>query len=310
VRQDVSFRKNDNAFLSANEPRALQKAADSLTSEIISERLDYWILIVGPKFSKRERRLMNLRRFYALSQIEYCHNFIFRQNFSIRKLFQRSCELGFFCLNRKKSIEHIRVQNHQAIQRETPDGSWTAWPCHHTLRVYFKHSFVKQYEKFCTFMRMEVCSNHTPDLHVRKSLANLHVFREKAVGILDRFAGLQANALNVHFDFPLFQLMALPITYVNTRIAGIKIHDERMIRLMETRGLIERNGRHYFYLLTDKGMKVAAMFVLFHKRLCGPLANGLFHHRPNNIHVIDGKLEKAYQKADDSIQEIVELLAA
>jgi len=349
----VSFRKNDNAFLSVDDPHALQKIADSLTPGIISERLDYWILIVGPKFSKRERRLMNLRRFYAISQIEYCHNFIFRQNFPIRKIFQRSCELGFFALSASKVANMFGCQLSKRFNGKLQTVLERLDQAHHTLRAYFKNSFVKQYEKFRTFLRMEVCSNHTPDLRVRKSLANLSLIREKAIGILDRFAGLQANALNVHFDFPLFQRLALPITYVNTRIAGIKIHDIRMIRLMETimhagacldgwtcdllhknivaaygqpqytinqlrydlrkmkaHGLIERNGNHYSYLLTDKGMKVAAMFVLFHKRICGPLANSLFHHRPNNIHVIESKLEKAYHKADESIEKLVELLAA
>src|SRR5271166_3002915 len=33
-------------------------------------------------------------RFYAISQIEYCRNFIFKRNFPIHKLFERSCELG------------------------------------------------------------------------------------------------------------------------------------------------------------------------------------------------------------------------
>jgi len=36
------------------------------------------------------------------------------------------------------------------------------------------------------------------------------------------------------------------------------------------------------YRLTDKGRKVAAMFVLFHQRVCGPLANTLFHHQTRN----------------------------
>jgi len=352
-RLGVSFRKNDNAFLSVDDPHTLQKIADSLTSEIISKRLDYWILIVGPKFSPGERCRMNLRRFYAVSQIEYCHNFIFRHNFPIRKLFQRSCELGLFVLSASKVANmfgsHItkRFNGKLQIVLERLDQA------HHILRAYFKNSFVKQYEKFRTFLRLEVCSNHTPDLRVRKSLANLPLIRERSIGILDRFAGLQATALNVHFDFPLLQRLALPIACANTRIAGIKIHDTRMIRLMETimhastcldgwtsdllhknivaayeqpqytinqlrydlrkmkaHGLTERNGKHYSYRLTDKGMKVAAMFVLFHKRICGPLANSLFHHRPNNIHVIESKLEKAYHKADESIEKLVELLAA
>jgi hypothetical protein len=57
-------------------------------------------------------------------------------------------------------------------------------------------------------------------------------------------------------------------------------------------------------------VKVAAMFVLFHKRVCGPLANSLFHHRPDKTLVIDSKLEKAYHRADDSIERIIELLTA
>ena len=69
VREKVGFRKNDNAFLSVSDPQALQSAADRLSSEVIRQRLDYWTLILGPKFSKRERAAMNLRRFYAVSQI-------------------------------------------------------------------------------------------------------------------------------------------------------------------------------------------------------------------------------------------------
>ena len=57
--------------------------------------------------------------------------------------------------------------------------------------------------------------------------------RQKLVAITDRFAGFEAQSLNVHVDFPLFQRMALPVTAGKTKIAGIKIHDTRMMRLME-----------------------------------------------------------------------------
>ena len=57
--------------------------------------------------------------------------------------------------------------------------------------------------------------------------------REKFVAITDRFAAFQAQSLNVHVDFPLLQRLALPITVGSTKFAGIKIHDTRMIRLME-----------------------------------------------------------------------------
>ena len=68
---------------------------------------------------------------------------------------------------------------------------------------------------------------------------------------------------------------------------------------MKAHGLIERDGRRYAYRLTG---------VLFHQRLCGPLANSLFHHQPNGDARPKCKLEAAYYKADASIRDIIQLL--
>ena len=296
---------------------------------------------------------MDLRRFYAVAQVVYCQNFIFRRNFPIRRLFQRACELGIFSLTADK-LSHIfgwRVTKKfrgklQIVLERVEQG-------HHIMRAHFKNSFVKQYEKFRTFLRLEVCSNHLPDFRVGKSLLNLGQAREAFRAALDRFASLQGQAFNAHFDFPLLQKLAMPLTCVNTRIAGIKIQDSRMIRLMETllqagaclggwtagfihsfivahyelptctlnqlrydlrkmkaHGLIERNGRHYSYFLTEQGVKVAVIFFLFHKRLCGPLSNSLFKHRPDPNIAVESELERALNQADKSITQIIDLLAA
>jgi hypothetical protein len=55
---------------------------------------------------------------------------------------------------------------------------------------------------------------------------------------------------------------------------------------------------------------VALLFLFFHKRLCGPLANSRFHHQPDSARRPDSKLEAAYHKADKAIENIVALLAA
>jgi hypothetical protein len=57
-----------------------------------------------------------------------------------------------------------------------------------------------------------------------------------------------------------------------------------------------RECKHYAYRLTEKGVRVAAMFVLFHKRICGPLANSLFHHRPTRSSPPPSKIETTYHK--------------
>jgi hypothetical protein len=159
----------------------------------------------------------------------------------------------------------------------------------------------------------------------------------------------------VHVDFPVFQRLALPISRGAAKIPGIKLHDTRMLRLMEVllhsgtrvlgwrtadihqailasfglaansysitqlrydlrkmkaHGLLERDGRRYAYRLTDKGTRAALLFVLFHQRVCGPLAHSLFHHRPTQTRRPHSKLDAAYRKADRSLDQIIQLLAA
>jgi len=179
--------------------------------------------------------------------------------------------------------------------------------------------------------------------------------RERFQTITGRFAGFQAQWLNVHVDFPLLQRLALPITIGAVRYRGIKIHDPRVIRLLEVllhggsqvggwtakhihhavfttfhlsvstyglnqlrydlrklkaHGLLQRDGSCYAYRLTSKRVQVALLFLFFHKRLCGPIANSAFttaltpHDKPAS------KLEAAYHRADKAIQQIVDLLAA
>ena len=52
------------------------------------------------------------------------------------------------------------------------------------------------------------------------------------------------------------------------------------------------------------------MFILFHKRVCGPLANSLFHHSPDEALRPASKIERAYYQADHAIQRVLDRLAA
>jgi hypothetical protein len=226
---------------------------------------------------------------------------------------------------------------------------------HHVFRAYFRNAVLRQYEKFSIYLRNELCSNNLYDFGLRKRLDHLDEVRHKFQSIISRFAGFQAQWLNVHTDFPLLQRIALPITVGAVRHPGIKVQDTRIIRLLEVllhagtqvggwtareiheavlttfdlsadayglnqlrydlrklraHGLIERDGARYAYRLTAKGVQVALLLLFFHKRLCGPLANSRFHHRPDPQHRPDSRLERAYHRADKAIENIVDLLAA
>jgi hypothetical protein len=91
----------------------------------------------------------------------------------------------------------------------------------------------KQYEKFSRFLRNALCSNNLRDFGLKKGLAHLDAVRKRFQTITDRFASFQAQCLNLHVDFPLLQRQALPITIGSVRYCGIKIHEPRIIRLLE-----------------------------------------------------------------------------
>ena len=322
-RAGVEFRKHDNAFLWVADAKALQAAADALSAKIIRTRLEYWTLVVGPKFSKKDRHAINLARHYSLQQVEYCRNLIFRRNFPIHKLFERSCDLGLLRLSADRIAQVFGWRLHKRLSGKLSSVLEKTGHGHHVLRAYAKNAVMRMYEKFSTFLRLEALSNNLKDFGLKKGLDNLDQVRRTLAAVTDRFAAFEAQALNVHVDFPLFQRLALPIRAGSGRVPGIKIHDTRMLRLMEVllhagtkvlgwrtaeihqaivssfsltpatytltqlrydlrklkaHALLQRDGRRYAYRLTDKGTRVALLFVLFHKRVCGPLANSLFHN--------------------------------
>lgn len=356
IRRGVSFHKNDNAFVETADPMALQAAADGFAPDIIQKRLNYWTIALGPKFSKRDRVSADLERSYYVHQVEYCQNFVFKRNHPIRKIFERSCELALWRMTGEKIWRAFGKGHRDRIQGKLQTIMDGIGHGQHVFRAYWKHAWVKQYEKYATFLRNEVTSNNLYDFKLHKGLAWLGDVRTKLRQVLDRFAGQQAENLNVHPEFDLLRRIALPVDVSGRRMPGIRIQDVRIIRLLEAllhagsalggrsarqihaavldrfglsaatynlnslrydlrklkaHGLIEREAKRYSYRLTDKGQKVAILFLLFHQRLCGPVAGSQFLHRPEERHYPRGsRLEQAYYKADRAIDDIVSILRA
>jgi hypothetical protein len=205
--------------------KALQAAADALSAKLIRTRLDYWSLILGPKFSKKDRQAINLGRYCSLQQVEYRRNLIFRRNFPIHKLFEQSCDLGLLRLSadRISQVFGWRLPGKlSSVLERTEHG-------HHVLRAYAKNAVMRMYEKFSTFL-LEALSNNLKDFALNKGLDNLDKVRRILGAVTDRFAAFEAQALDVHVDLPLFQRLALPIPRGSAKVPGIKLHDTRMLR--------------------------------------------------------------------------------
>jgi hypothetical protein len=66
-------------------------------ANVIAQRLNYWAFVLGPKFSRAAKAACHgLHRSWAIQQVEYCSNVIFKKHFPIRHLFERSCELSLY----------------------------------------------------------------------------------------------------------------------------------------------------------------------------------------------------------------------
>lgn len=241
----IPFTKNDNRFVSVANPQALRKAADQLDGKTLQQRIDYWAFIVAPKFSARERAACaGLHRTYAAMQIEYCRNFIFKRHWPIRSIFQRSCELGLYLL----TADRIAVLFGQQRLLKTISGKWqnVIERIDHgqqVFRTYYKNSFLKQYEKAATFLRQEIVSNNLKDFGLKKTLKYWPSVRERFQLITDRFAQTQAEHLNVHGQFDVLARLAKPVIQGKTKVAGIKLENSRLMRLLEL--LMQGAGGHF-----------------------------------------------------------------
>jgi len=231
--QGVRFRMKENAFVSVGDPAALQAAADRIDPHCIQERLDHWTFMLGPKFAQHERDGMDLRRYYFISQIEHAQNIIFKRNHPIHSIFERSCDLGLARITTDR-IANIfgwritkRTQGKAQVVLDQMDHG------HHVLRAYSKSAFVKQYEKDNTFLRIETCSNNLKDFHQKKALEHLPEVAEKLQAVNERFADAQAENLNVEMDYPLLESLASPCRIKSQRMAGIRLENDRIIRLLE-----------------------------------------------------------------------------
>lgn len=354
--EGISYSKKDNLFVGVKDPARLQEIADSLSPEVIAKRLNHWVFLLGPKFSRKERArgLSALERFYANQQIEYCRNFIFQREFPIRSLFERSCELSLYQLLPTRVVNFFgkRITRRfsgklQSVMDRIDQGQ-------HAFRFHWKSSLLKQYQKESNALRNEALSNNLRQLGLRKSLKYLPEVRKKFAEATDLFADFQAESLSVHLEFDLFTRISKPAPMGKGKMAGIRLEQERIIRLLEmflysagsfrqwtskelvaaittafklrpdqysvtqlrydlrklrAHGLLIRVKGKYAYQLTEKGNKVALMFVLLRKRVYGPISGSLFVYKPNTKSH-PSKLERAYFQIDRSMDRLLTLLAA
>jgi len=237
-RDGVRFRQADNAFLAVSDVAALQSAADRLSAALLERRCNYWVRRVAPVFSPVEREALRPGYRYSMAQMELATDIVFKRSAPLRALFQRACELGVLVggANRTTHLFGRRINRHYHGKLQTVLDQRDAG--HPVLRWYYQTSFAKQYvrgdQHSDRILRNETCSNDTRHFGVGRRLENLPLLREKLDATNARCLAQQAELLASVVDSGQLAALAAPTLTGQRRVPGLKLHDDRVIRLLET----------------------------------------------------------------------------
>lgn len=232
-RLGIANRKEDNAFLAVADVSALQAAAVRLTPELLQARCDYWAGQLAPSFSEQESLAFAPSYRYSISQIELATDVVFRRSAPLRAWFERAAELGLLLggADRATYLFGRRITRRfngrlQTVLEARNQG-------HPVLRSYYRSSFVRQYEKADRLLRTETCINDTYHLGIGRRLENLPTLLERMTQTNQRYLDLQSELLDSTVDQGQLAELARPTLVGHRRIPGIKLHDDRVLRLME-----------------------------------------------------------------------------
>jgi hypothetical protein len=233
TRQGIGFRQDDNTFLAVADVAALVAASERLTPQLIAQRCDYWARRLAPAFSAAERAVLPLGYRYSVAQIELATDIIFHRTAPLKALFRRATELGVLLggADRTTHLFGRRITQRYGGKLQTVlDRRNEGQPI---LRSYYGSSFVKQYEKGDRLLRTETCINNTYDLDIGRRLDNLPALKERMQATNLRYLDAQAELLASTVDAGELANLARPVQVGARRVPGLKLEDDRVIRLLE-----------------------------------------------------------------------------
>jgi hypothetical protein len=243
-RAGVRFRKADNAFLGVADVGALQTAADRLTPAVLERRCNYWVRRLVPVFSPAERSALKPGYRYSMAQMELATDVVFKRTAPLQVWFRRACELGILVGGAQRTTHLFgrRLNRHYRGKLQTVLDQREAG--HPVLRWYYQTSFAKQYTRGDQhgdrILRNETCSNDTRHFGVGRRLENLPLLHDKLAATNERCLALQAELLTSVVDTGELAALSKPTLIGHRRIPGLKLQDDRVIRLLDT--LIQPTG--------------------------------------------------------------------
>lgn len=233
--QGIRFQQCKNAFIRCSDPEALQRLADSLTSQDLIACGQKWLAYLTPFFTAQERKQAGVQHRLFFAQVEYCDNLIFRQRAAVDRLEQRLLDANrnIGQPNKISVIFGRRITRHHKdkLQSVIEDLNLP----NPVIRSHYGKGFIKQYVRDGRILRTEPATNNIyADYKIPKDVASLPVLREKLRGMVDRYHDVQQDVLETFIDGGQMSKLTAPTVLPNgKRIPGLKLDHPRQLALMQ-----------------------------------------------------------------------------
>ena len=233
-RRRIRFRTTDNCIVEVADPAALQRAADEVTPHLVEHIALRWLGQVPDPLTRDERAAGYPVRF-SIYQAEFSDNVIFHQTQVLNRVYEAML-WDHLHLGRP---DLIKVIFDRRIYRNTPSAFGTRMlrqgvvSC---LKVFYKHSWLKQYNKGGRVLRTEACINDPRDFMIKKSLVHLGYLGRVAYHAITRFQKAQAVAQATALDRSTLERLVTPSTKGGQRVPGLRVGAPRAMRILAALG--------------------------------------------------------------------------
>jgi hypothetical protein len=271
-KENISFTKEDNCFISVNNAAGLARVADTMRAPCSVGRLakacDRWIYSACLCFAldMEEQGKTGFHYSYSVYQAEYSRNLLFIRGHTMDKVFHGVIDRTRSLLN-MKSIKTIFGYKHRPFFKCGRKGKSPRFevvverPVYDltVFKVHFGKLTVKMYSKGERVLRIEVVAHNTKDLRCGRVLVRFSAIAESLKEILNRFL---SNLRSVDISFiseAVLETWPQASVVGTTRVGGIDVNRRRIRSVMK--GIIALSIKPQGFTASDLAEKVKEVTV-------------------------------------------------
>jgi hypothetical protein len=234
-RRRLRCRLDQNCVVDVSNSAVLQEVADQFNAALAEQIARHWLSMV-PQPLTAEEQAQGFGCRLSVYQAEFSDNVIFHKTQVLNRMYEQLLR------------DHLHVGRLDMVKLIFGRRVYPSSPCHRfntrilrqgvvsCLKVFYKGSFLKQYNKGGRVLRTEVCVNDPRHFGVRKGLVHLDYLGTICGHAIGRFLKAQAVALSTALDRSTFERMMTPSMNRGKRVPALRLGAPGLMRVLEALG--------------------------------------------------------------------------